>query len=284
MKQLIGILLLGFAMQTQAATVNETLYIMRDSIQVAGGDKLPYLTFNETQMFSQTNARIVVNVGDDLDLWVVNLDSDVHDFEIKGETVVYTIPAGDSVNVLHTFNSAGAFVFHDPINFPDNASLGLASMIAVKDHNHASFYWNIKEHQTGWNAAILTGGSVDWSTYYPEFFTLNGNHNPNINNDPDARIVGNVGDTLMIYVTNTGQSIHPMHFHGYHVDVMYSSSHPEHVGRSKDTHGVYPSEGVVYRLIPHQPGEFPVHDHNLISTTGNMTYPMGMFTTILIQP
>ena len=195
-----------------------------------------------------------------------------------------SILPGDSVHVIQNFASNGIFVFQDPLSYPSNASLGLGGMIVVKDHAFASFYWNIKEHSSGQNDIILTGGTVDWSQYYPEFYTINGNSNPNINADSDARIVGNVGDEIYIYITNTGQSIHPLHFHGYHVEIMYSSRNPEHVGRMKDTQGIYPAEGVICRLIPDKEGEYPVHDHNLITTTGANLYPLGMFTTILIDP
>lgn len=285
MRFIIAFLLaLGAEHSLHAATVNEHLYIVADSLQLAGGDKIPYSTFNETTAFSQKNARIELTVGDDLDLWVVNLDTVTHQFEIRGLSATYSIPAGDSMNVLQSFSTAGLFIFLDPTNFPDYASTGLGGMIVVKDHAHASFYWNVKEHQQGWNEVIAAGGSVDWSTYYPTYFTINGFSNPMINSDPDARIVGNVNDTLMVYIANTGQSIHALHFHGYHVEIMYSSKFPSHVGRIKDSNGVYPYETVVARLIPDKPGEYPVHDHNLIATTGGNQYPFGMFTTILITP
>lgn len=154
----------------------------------------------------------------------------------------------------------------------------------MKDNVHQSFYWNVKEHQTGYNSTVFSGGSPDWSNYYPEYFTINGRSNPSINLDASARIVGNVGDTLMIYIANTGQSIHSIHFHGYHVKVVNSSKEPTHAGRSKDSLPVFPSETMVLQLIPDKPGEYPVHDHNLIGTTGGNLYPQGMFTTILIAP
>lgn len=267
-----------------SATVNERLVILRDSLLLADGSKVPYITFNAVETYNSTNSRIELNIGDQLDLWVVNFDTAVHEFAIKGLTNVFTIPAGDSIFTSNVFSTPGAFIFYDPLNFPDNAYLGLSSMIAVKDHQHPSFFWNIKEHKDSWNISITTGGSVNWNNYYPNYFTINGNSAPNINADADARVVGSVGDTLMIYVTNTGQSIHPLHFHGYHVDVMYSSKFPSHVGRSKDSEGVYSFEGSVFRLIPNQPGEYPVHDHNLVATTGGNVYPMGMFLTMLITP
>ena len=268
----------------QAATVNESLYILKDSITVSSGEKLPYLTFNASPTFNTTNARIVLSPGDVLDLWVYNMDASLHHFEIRGETSSQSILPGDSIHVVHTFSDNGIHVFHDPLNYPNQASLGLGGMIVVRDHSNSSFYWNIKEHHRGQSDSILSGGTVDWTQYSPEFYTINGNSNPHINQDTNARVTGTVGDVIYIYVTNTGQSIHPLHFHGYHVELMASTRTPSHVGRMKDSQGIYPGEGVVFRLIPDKEGEYPVHDHNLVTTTGANVYPLGLFTTILIAP
>ena len=267
-----------------SATINEHLYILRDSLTFSDGSKVPYITFNAVETFNSSNARIELDVSDQLDLWVVNSDTVVHEFAIKGITSTYSIPAGDSILTSNVFTDAGVFIFYDPLNYPNNAYIGLSGMIAVKDHQHTSFFWNIKEHKDSWNNLVASGGTVSWNNYYPNYFTINGNSAPNINADTDARVIGGVGDTLMIYVTNTGQSIHPLHFHGYHVEVIYSSKFPTHIGRFKDSEGLYSFEGSVFRLVPDQPGEYPVHDHNLVATTGGNVYPLGMFLTMLITP
>lgn len=278
------ILLTTFSITSFSALVDKDVYIVRDSLELVSGEKAPYITFNSSTLFSETNIRIDINAGDDLNLWVFNTDSLTHEFQIKGITSVMTIPALDSVNLNQTFSTPGAYIFYDPLNFPNNSYLGLSGMITVKDHNHSSFYWNIKDHKNSWNTDIANNTTVDWNNYYPNYFTINGKSNPDINLDSDARITGSVADTLMIYISNTGQSIHSMHFHGYHVEVIFSSRNPNHVGRMKDSQGIYPCESVVLRLVPDKPGEYPVHDHNLVATTGGNIYPLGMFTTILILP
>lgn len=284
MKQFMMLLLLLGSFQAEAATVNTTIYILRDSIHFNDGTALPYVTFNENNTYSSTNARIVVDQGDQLDLWVVNFDSEVHEFRIQGQTNTVSIPVGDSVQVFYDCNTAGVYIFHDPMNFPDNASVGLSGMLVVRNTSHAGFYWNIKEHEVGNNTLVFNGTSPSWSTYYPEYFTINGKSAPDINADPNARVVGNVNDTIYIYMANTGQSIHSMHLHGYHATIVYSSKEPSHVGWSKDSMPIFPSETLILELVPNQPGEYPVHDHNLIGTTGGNEYGQGMFTTLLIAP
>lgn len=245
----------------------------------------PYITFNLQNSFAQNNPIIELNVGDSLDLWVVNFDSIDHDFQISdfGSTL-NTVPAGDSVLVGYKFLSAGVYIYYDPFDFPENQYLGLSGMIAVKDHSHSSFYWNIKEHDSTYNSTLVNNGTVDWLAYEPDFFTINGVSNPDINNDADARIIGNVGDTLMLYMTNTGRSIHSIHFHGYHGTILYSSKSALDLNREKDTFPIYPMEGMVIRIVPDKEGEYPAHDHNLVAVSGNNLYPNGMFMTILISP
>jgi len=284
MNRLYFLLLLLMSTSASAATVNTSLYILRDSIHFNDGTALPYATFNASTNFSATNARIVLDQGDQLDLWVVNFDSEVHQFRIQGETNTASIPPGDSVQVLYDCNTAGVFIMHDPGNFPNMASVGLSTMLVVRNSQHAGFFWNIKEHQEGYNTAVFSGGTPDWTSYYPTYFTINGKSNPDINNDLDARVTGSVGDTLLIYMANTGQSVHSMHLHGYHATIVFSSKDASTVGWSKDSLPIYPSETIILELVPDKPGEYPVHDHNLIGTTGGNQYGQGMFTTLLISP
>ena len=274
-----------FSIQSFAITINKKIFILSDSLETVNGQKMPYITFNESNMFTQSNPIIEIQIGDSLSLWVVNHDSITHNFGIKNSNLLtQIIPSGDSVLIGERFLTIGTYIYYDPLDFPKNSYLGLSGMIVVKNHNHASFYWNIKEHITDWNQTLVTNGSVNWSTYYPKYFTINGVSNPNINLNTDARIVGTVGDTLILNISNTGQSIHSLHFHGYHGVILFSSKNSNHQGREKDTFPIYPMETLTLMIVPDKEGEYPIHDHNLVAITGNNIYPNGMFTTILITP
>ena len=285
MSKWLILLLIFLSVQSFAATVNKKIYIISDSLETVSGDKIPYITFNESNVFSQTNPILEFQVGDSLSLWIVNKDSVLHHFQIKdGGNIVQIIPSGDSVLIGKKFLIEGSYIYFDPLDFPENSYLGLSGMLIVKNHNHSSFYWNIKEHISDWNQTLVTNGTVSWDTYYPQYFTINGVSNPNINLNQNARIIGSVNDTLILNLANTGQSIHSLHFHGYHAIILYSSKNASHVGREKDTFPIYPMETLVLKIIPDKPGEYPIHDHNLVAVAGNNIYPNGMFTTILITP
>ena len=267
-----------------SASVNKSLYIISDSLLTVDSTKVPYLTFNNIPTYSQSNPIINLMEDDTLNLWVYNTDNVSHSFVIKGVSAVQIISANDSIFLQEIFTTNGSYIYHDPSDFPKNTYLGLAGMIVVKNHNHTSFYWNIKEHNSDWNNQLFNGNTVNWNQYDPKYFTINSVSNPNINNDTLARITGKVGDTLYLYITNTGLSIHSMHFHGYHATIKYSSKSATHVNREKDTFPIYPMETIVLQIVPDKEGEFPIHDHNLVAVMGNNIYPNGMFTTILITP
>lgn len=267
-----------------ATNVDKSLYIISDSIQTVDNLSVPYLSFNESNVYTKESPVINLNAGDTLLMWVYNQDSIAHNFAVLDLSDTYSIPAGDSVYVEQVFMDQGLYIYHDPLNFPKNTYLGLAGMIVVNDIDVQSFYWNIKEHNAQWNFDLVNNLDVDWGNYDPKYFTINGNSNPHINADSTARIIGSVGDTLYLNIVNTGLSIHSIHFHGYHAEIMYSSAHLNHIGRIKDTFAVYPMETLILKIEPHQPGEYPIHDHNLVAITGNNIYPNGMISTILITP
>ena len=269
---------------TYCANVNETLYINSGSYLAVDSTQYPYYSFNETTVFEAENKRIIITPNDSLFLMIINNDTLTHGFNIKNYAGVNkTILAGDTAYVACTFPTNGINLFYDSFNYPDNRYMGLGGMIVVDGSNATKFFWNIKEHQKTWNISLAYGGSVVWQNYYPDYFTINGNSNPDINLDTNARVTGNVGDTIRIYISNTGQSIHSLHFHGYHSTIIYSSKNSSHVGRLKDTFPIHSMEGLILELIPNQIGEYPVHDHNLAAVSGGKIYPNGMFLTILIQ-
>lgn len=266
-----------------ANNIHQTLFINAGHSSCVDGNQMAFKTFNATSAFEQRNVQLAISIGDTLSLSVINNDTVVHGFDIKGIMgFMDTIQPGDTSNILFSSANIGLFIYYDHLNYPNNAYMGLSGIIGVGT-NSQSYFWNIKDHQLQWNDSIGAGGMVDWLAYYPDYFTINGLSNPNINGDTTARVEGEIGDTILIYMANTGQAEHSIHFHGYHCEILYSTMNSNHIGRVKDTFPIKRMEGYVLRLVPDQIGEYPVHDHNLLSITGGGLYPFGMFLTILIQ-
>jgi len=266
-----------------ANNITKTIYINAGQNTCVDGKQMAYKAFNSTVIFEERNVQISMQVTDTLLLQVINNDTTEHGFDVKWTVGLRdTVQAGDTLDVVFSSTDQGIFIYYDHLNYPNNAYMGLAGIIAVGTNSN-TYFWNIKDHDLAWNDSIGAGGVVDWLNYYPDYFTINGLSNPNINSDTTARVEGVVGDTILIYMANTGQAEHSIHFHGYHCEILSSSMSVGHVGRLKDTFPIKRMEGYVLQLVPHQIGEYPVHDHNLLSITGGGLYPFGMFLTILIQ-
>ncbi len=282
---LFGFIMLVLSFQALATTVNQRLYINAGSFTTVDSKTFAYRAFNTSPTFSQRNAVINVSLNDTLIYTIVNNDSALHSFEVDGWNLNHpSVVAGDSIVDTVVCNQLGAFLYYDDHGYPSNSYLGLSGILNVKNYTHAEFFWNIKEHRLSWNDSLVNNGTVSWSDYCPDYFTVNGVSNPNIDLDPTARVVGNTNDTIIINLANGARGIHSMHFHGYHCVILHDSRKPLNVGRDKDTFPVHPHASMRLQLIPDKPGIYPVHDHNLSATTGGGQYPNGMFTTLMISP
>lgn len=282
---LITAFVLANAVFCLASQINQKIYLNRGVFTTVNSTSFSAFGFNSTTIFSNTPALISVTTIDTLQLKIINNDSIQHGFDIKNYNGVNSIILpGDSVIISFHANQRGTFIYFDPTNTLNFTFTGASGMIAVKDINDQSFYWTIKDFQSEFNDSIALGLSVNWQNYYPDYFTINGNSNPDINSDNLARVTGNVNDTIYIHVANTGKAKHALHFHGYHLEIIYSSYSTNDVNRHKDTFPFYTMESMTLMLVPDKPGEYPVHDHNLVAVTGGNIYPNGMFTSLLINP
>jgi FtsP/CotA-like multicopper oxidase with cupredoxin domain len=266
----------------------DTVYLSINNVLLNfnDGQTLQRKTFNATVNTEPSSSFLFLNENQPYVFIVANVDSLAHRFQIGSFYTSGLIQPNDSVQIEFPNLPVGVHRYFDPSDAPLNEYVGLTGMIHVKGSGDTTpyFYWNIQEHASEWEVVLNQGNTPDWSQYNPDYFTINGKSDPDINTDTLARITGNVGQELRIVMMNNGLSIHSMHFHGYHAELIQSTQHPDHVGRLKDTFPLYPKEFIVLRLVPDKPGEYPIHDHNLVAVTGGGVYHAGMFTTILITP
>lgn len=279
--------LLFFAFDGWSASISVRLSIETGTLNFNDGQSVPYRIFTQNEtVFGKNSDLFIWNTGDVITLKVVNNDIIPHSFTIDGVVTYGTIPPTDSLEQIFTLTTEGVFRYFDPINSPYNEYTGLSGIVHVKSPSDATpyFYWDLREHQLDWYTDILAGNSPAANLYDPHYFTINGNSEPDIDLDPVARITGTVGQEFRVIIINNGMSIHSMHFHGYHGILLKNSKDASHEGREKDTFPVYPKEFVVLSFTPDKPGEYPVHDHNLVAVTGGGIYHAGMLTTLMIAP
>lgn len=266
------------------AKITKKLYINKGNFQTVDTSFFPYYAFNSSNIFKPASEVIKLNIGDTLQLTVTNNDVKKHSFKVKGINNVFPdINAADSITHTLVFDKAGVYIYLDDANAPDNSYLGLAGMICVADfRSDKRFYWSLRSHQKSFNNTLANDSSVNWKQYKPDYFTINSLSFPDLQKDSSAVIEGKVGDTMHIFVSNLGPSIHSIHFHGFHARVI-ASTNPVQVGWLKDTYLLEDMQSFILELVPDKPGLYPVHDHNLVTLSGGGRYPNGMMLMMNIK-
>lgn len=268
-----------------ARQVKRTFYINKGFFTTVDTVQLPFYAFNGQNIFNPANEVISLTTSDTLVLKVINNDSSKHGFSLQGQASVNDLlnPDDSVVHTLH-FNNEGIYIFFDSYQYPRNRYMGLGGMICVNnDSRSRNFYWNMKEHQRSYNQQLNSNGSVSWQDYYPDYFTINGKSYPDLQNDTTAKVVAKVGDTVRIFIANTGQSKHSIHFHGFHSKVIASTDNYIQKTTEKETYPLASMQCVVLEMIPDKTGLYSVHDHNLVAVSGGGKHPNGMFIIMVIN-
>ena len=269
--------LLLAAVAAEQAIASDTLYINRGNLVTVKKTNIPSFAFNNSSDFEAHNSVIKIAPGF-LDLTIVNNDTVLHGFSLVGFGSITQIIKPDSIAKILLPINEGMYLYYDPVNAPSNLYMGAAGMIVVSNSKQHSFYWNLKEHEARLNDLVVHGGKFIKQTYSPDYFTINGLSYPDIQKDTSARVWGSVGDTVRIYLANTGQSMHSIHFHGFHTGCLFSTTKNIRVGWIKDTWALRSMEGVILELVVDKTGRYSVHDHNLVAVSAANTHPNGMFT------
>lgn len=247
---------------------------MVEGIVNADNRQMPYFTFSTSGNFDSTNAVLQFNVGEEVTFNVTNETDFTCAFNIADHGAIDRIASGETQTLTVTFSEEGAFLYEDPFN--DHRALGFGGLVVVSDFEGPEYFAVFTEHNEDWINPIADGGVYDKKSYHPDVFTLNGRSFPHTMRDSLAYILGNVGDTIRIHIANAGQMYHFPHFHGYHVKIVKASHHKNYEGWSKDSFGLAPSESMTLELVPDKPGRYPMHNHNLVTTTFGGNYPGGM--------
>ena len=246
------------------------IYIHHGQVLMYDSIAIDVTSFNNIDSFQAKHLNLKYSVGDSLLISIYNRDSSSHQLCIPYlNWFSDTIKTGDSLNSSLKLNQSGFFVLKDVIH---NHNV-LDGSIQVGYNNNKSFYWNIR--------SFSSVNSLN--PYRPDYFTLNTHSKPDIFYDSSAVPVANVGDTVLIFIANTGLSYHSLHFHGFHSEILFSSKFSNHSGRLKDTFPIYPKQSLILRMVPDKTGIYPVHDHNLLAVTGGGIYPNGMFISMKIN-
>lgn len=270
-----------FGVQPLFALQVDTLYINSGTV-VDKKLPVPCKYFNAKPQFDSIDAFVRLAIGDTLHLYVVNNDTIDHTLSMESMGGSFTIFHGQARQIVFEGRQGGIFRLrsvHEAWQL-----LGLATAVLVVPPNEANFIWHLRDAEGARNRSIRLGDSLDARNYQPDYFSINALRFPSTTTDTLGYVTGQVGDSLYINIINAGFMDHSIHFHGYHVILVSSNVINTQIGWDKDTFPIRPGESIRVLLVPHQPGKFPVHDHNLIAVTSGGNYPGGMIAILNIAP
>ncbi|MBD78609.1 MAG: hypothetical protein CL840_06805 [Crocinitomicaceae bacterium] len=283
---LIVVSLLLISTTLFGASSSKQINLNKGTLVTADSTKVPYYAFNKDTVFSQENERLLLTLGDTLLLTVYNRTSSAQRFVVQELAIDVSISGGASQLIKLTPAKAGVFVYSAVNTGNEINHYGAAGMLVVTAPKYSklvTFYWNIKDFEYAKVLDLDSGKTVDWKTYYPDYFLVNGKGKDQLVGDLVSNPVGKVGDSLLIMMANTGKAVHSIHFHGYHAIVLESNTKRVQKGSNKDTFPLATGDGLMVLMVPDKPGIYPVHDHNLIAVSGGGKYPNGVFMILDIK-
>lgn len=267
-----------------ASVVKSDVFIVSGAVTYLDSFEVERLSYSKTQVPQRSDLIISLVEGDTLELDITNTTNSALGFFIDGvDEDKLTIKPGETINASWTFKNRGVFPLGD-YSTANGKYLGLQGFVLVekRSSNIKNVVWNLSDFQMKKTQQLMNAESVDFLDYQPDFFTINGDVYPEETMNPIGQITGNVGDTIRVFLVNSGKSIHSIHFHGYHVKVADATLAKFLLGASKDTVPVKPGELMELILVPDKPGKYPVHNHSLSAVVTNGLYPSGQFGIMTI--
>lgn len=270
----IGLVLFFF----NSLIAQDTLYINR-GIYTISPETVHKISINESESFVRANAIVDLALNDELSIFLINNDTVNHTVISSFLSATAILP---SEGILIEQNSLpfGTHLIHHQDGPGELLGAGIIIRVGI---DSPKFCWDLWDQSPDLAEAVFNGDATAIpSVYRPTFFSINGGVDP-MDMMSGAVVMGNVGDSIYISIVNTGNMIHNIHFHGYHVEIIQSLEKPESIGWEKDSFPVFVKDAMTLLLVPHQPGEFPVHNHNLVATLFNNGSSLGMITMLMIQ-
>ncbi|MDX5324941.1 MAG: multicopper oxidase domain-containing protein [Bacteroidota bacterium] len=271
---------LTFVLISMYAHASDTLAIRHIDLKV-GSFQYPVTVIQGLHAMDSTNAPILISDEKEISYVILNSTDRDQVLFIEDWNWEREIKAGQYATIHFPSPEKGTWV---RMNSKDEGEsyAGLSTVVGCPLKSDGWFYWNLKSYERGTLERIRRQESFSIPKW-PSAFTFNNRGFPQTRKDTLAVVKGHVGDTLHIVVLNSSSSHHSLHFHGYHVRILKSTCRSME-GWLKDTFPLFPGEIKVLELVPHQPGMYPVHDHNLVSVTMDGNYPGGMITMLMIMP
>jgi plastocyanin len=264
------------------AAFTDTVYVQTALTNMGNYDTYR-TTFSKSPVFQKNNDFLYADIGEELTVTVINLDTVAHNLSWHDGMSEGLLSAGGSLSVTRTFSSLGTYGLFLTDFMGDRLGAFLPICIGLENENHS--LWNFWEMEQFISADIANGILNEIpADYRPDIYTINAYHYPTTQVDTLGLIEGTVGDSIYISMINAGNMVHSIHFHGFHVEIVQITKENNRLQWKKDSVPFVENETATLLLVADKPGNYPVHDHNLISVLTNNTYPGGMISMIHIAP
>ncbi|MBC8327425.1 MAG: multicopper oxidase domain-containing protein [Planctomycetes bacterium] len=211
---------------------------------------------------------------------------------VTGLGVGPLVAPGATRSVSFPMPPAGTYLLQEARFAGVSGPLGFAAVIVSRPSSGRQELWNggpsydrefilhYQDSDDRWNAAAAAMTPPNTAVYEPNYFTLNGLSYPATDADPDTHIACQMGERVLLRLSNSGRVRQSIHFHGYHVEVAARGNVPNTTLPPKDTVEV-PAGGTTDLILTvDQTGLYPVHPHSLTAVTANGLYPYGQLTLI----
>ncbi|MFZ6053209.1 multicopper oxidase domain-containing protein [Halocola ammonii] len=280
-----GFLLIVLAILTSQAAkaADVTLYINKGTVTI-DENSFSACSFNTIDTLNSANSIIELEMGEILNLTVINHDTLDHNLTIDGILESDNIvAAGGEASFSFSFENPGTWRYYSDFSYGKLA--GASGIILVGYSEMPHFFWNLFDLNKSLSTELAnTTTSEIPADYQPELFMINGTYYPYTLEDPSGKVDVDLGQEVIISVVNSGVMDHVLHFHGFHIEILSAQIQSDRVGWIKDTVPLKSGEAMTFKLVADQEGVYPVHDHNLIAVTNTGFYPGGMLTQIQVNP
>lgn len=258
-----------------------------------------------------SGVKLTANEGDTVNLTVYNNTSETHGFTVRNGLASHGLTAATAAVVVvptatlapgtnRTFSfaapAAGSYFYYDPttdsITGTLNRSAGMYGALIVYPAGQTSgsagnlwsggpaykydFTWVLSDFDKRVNEAERLGTAFTGAPYKATYAFINGDFGVHAMKNTLVSPVVNVNDTVAIRVVNGGTIAHPLHFHGYHGEVVAVNNVRQTRVLEKDVIDV-PAMSTM-DLIFHidQKGIYIIHDHTGMMVTQDGIYAEGM--------
>lgn len=282
LKSLITLLLITMSSASYAA-LNDTLYVLKKNITFSGTSFQKGIISDSLNPVQFDNAVLSLSSGVSNSFLLINTDTIAYDFYLNTDVLTtWTIGAEDTITVDLPMLNSGTFALLS--SSTQGKLLGAACILQVDLVADQVYSWDFWDMNADLSQGVASSAATSIpANYRPNVFSINMLPLAPMTNS-NAIIYGNVGDTIIISVLNSGNMTHNIHFHGYHITILGTSAQTNRIGWSKDSFPIFKNETMTLQLVPDQPGVYPVHNHNLVTTMFNNNYPSGMMTMLKINP